>query len=384
MSESIARRSPSGRADGRLRRPAAARPRAGLPHPRRPDVGAGVGRADPGPDRRRGRAGPGRGHRLARRQRPDDRRARPGDPDEPIGPHPAATLADRPPPPLPTSGRRILPAAVGPRPTRAISTRRRRRPPGGATRRRRPWPAWSARRRSATGPAVGRRPAHRPRRLRPAAAPTRSGMYLKEIGKVPLLTGRRGGHPGPLRRGRAARAAARLARAGRGRRRPTPSGQRRRPAAGARGAGGQAHPRRGQPAPGGVDRQAVPQPGHGVPRPHPGGQPRPDAGGRQVRLHQGLQVLDLRHVVDPPGHHPGHRRPGPHHPHPGAHGRDHQQGGAGPAPAAPGPRPRADRRGGGRPDRDDRRPGCGRSCGSARRRCPSSSRWATTTSACPT
>ena len=46
-----------------------------------------------------------------------------------------------------------------------------------------------------------------------------------------------------------------------------------------------------------------------------------DAGGRQVRPHQGLQVLDVRDVVDPPGDHPGDRRPGPHHPHPGAHGR---------------------------------------------------------------
>ena len=35
---------------------------------------------------------------------------------------------------------------------------------------------------------------------------------------------------------------------------------------------------------------------------------------------QGLQVLDLRHLVDPPGHHPRHRGSGPHHPHPGAHG----------------------------------------------------------------
>ena len=40
---------------------------------------------------------------------------------------------------------------------------------------------------------------------------------------------------------------------------------------------------------------------------------------------QGLQVLDLRHLVDSPGHHPRHRRPGAHHPYPGAHGRNHQQ-----------------------------------------------------------
>jgi hypothetical protein len=52
------------------------------------------------------------------------------------------------------------------------------------------------------------------------------------------------------------------------------------------------------------------------PRPDPGGQPRPDARRREVRLAQGLQVLDLRHVVDPPGHHPRHRQHRPHHPPP--------------------------------------------------------------------
>jgi DNA-directed RNA polymerase, sigma subunit (sigma70/sigma32) len=40
---------------------------------------------------------------------------------------------------------------------------------------------------------------------------------------------------------------------------------------------------------------------------------------------KGLQVLHLRHLVDPPGDHPRHGRPGPHHPHPRAHGRGHQQ-----------------------------------------------------------
>ncbi len=38
-----------------------------------------------------------------------------------------------------------------------------------------------------------------------------------------------------------------------------------------------------------------------------------------------LQVFDLRHVVDSAGDHPRHCRPGTHHPHPGAHDRDHQQ-----------------------------------------------------------
>ena len=50
--------------------------------------------------------------------------------------------------------------------------------------------------------------------------------------------------------------------------------------------------------------------GHDAARPHPGGQPRADAGGREVRPPQGLQVLHLRHVVDPPVHRPGHRRQG--------------------------------------------------------------------------
>ena len=82
-----------------------------------------------------------------------------------------------------------------------------------------------------------------------------------------------------------------------------------------------------------------------VPRPDPGGQPRPDPGGREVRLPQGLQVLDVRDLVDPPGHHAGDRRPGAHDPRAGAHGRDDQPPLARAAPAAPGPRARAhDRR----------------------------------------
>ena len=62
--------------------------------------------------------------------------------------------------------------------------------------------------------------------------------------------------------------------------------------------------------------------GLSLPRPDPGRQHRPDAGGRQVRISPRLQVLHLRHVVDSPGDHPGHRRPGPHDPHPGPHDRD--------------------------------------------------------------
>ena len=96
-----------------------------------------------------------------------------------------------------------------------------------------------------------------------------------------------------------------------------------------------------EPAPRRLHRQALRRPRHAVPGPHPGGQPRPDPRRGEVRLHEGLQVLHVRHVVDPPGHHPRHRRPGAHHPHPGAHGRDHQQAHPRPAPAAAGARPRA-------------------------------------------
>ena len=58
------------------------------------------------------------------------------------------------------------------------------------------------------------------------------------------------------------------------------------------------------------------------PRPDTGREPRPDAGGGEVRLHQGVQVFDVCDVVDPPGHQPGHRRPGQDNPDPGAHGGD--------------------------------------------------------------
>jgi RNA polymerase primary sigma factor len=65
-----------------------------------------------------------------------------------------------------------------------------------------------------------------------------------------------------------------------------------------------------------------------VPRPDPGGEHRPHEGRRQVRVSARLQVLDLRHLVDSPGHHPRHRRPGADDPNPRAHDRDHQQAGA--------------------------------------------------------
>ena len=101
----------------------------------------------------------------------------------------------------------------------------------------------------------------------------------------------------------------------------------------------------GQPPAGRLDRQEVHRPRHVVPGPDPGGQHRADPGGREVRLREGLQVLDLRHVVDPAGHHPGHRRPGADDPHPGPHGRDDQPAHPRVARPAPGARPRADGRG---------------------------------------
>ena len=113
----------------------------------------------------------------------------------------------------------------------------------------------------------------------------------------------------------------------------------------AAGRAGQEGARRGQPPPRRLDREEVHEPRPAVPRPDPGRQHRPDEGGRQVRVPPRLQVLDLRDVVDPPGHHPRDRRPGAHHPHPGAHDRDDQQADPHLARARAGARPRADLRG---------------------------------------
>ena len=62
--------------------------------------------------------------------------------------------------------------------------------------------------------------------------------------------------------------------------------------------------------PGRLDRQELHEPRPAVPRPDPGRQHRPDEGGRQVRVSPRLQVLDLRDLVDPPGHHPRDCGPG--------------------------------------------------------------------------
>ena len=58
------------------------------------------------------------------------------------------------------------------------------------------------------------------------------------------------------------------------------------------------------------------------------------ARGREVRLPQGVQVLDLRHLVDPPGHLARHRRQVAHHPHPDPHQPDAPEAGRRPAPPA--------------------------------------------------
>ena len=127
------------------------------------------------------------------------------------------------------------------------------------------------------------------------------GLYLNEIGQVPLLNAEeerelsqiiesRPRGPGAHRRRRAIRG-------------PAPRRARRRRRQ------GPVHP--GQPAPRRERRPPLPPaPDHGAARPRAGGQPRPRARRRQVRLAQGLQVLHLRHLLDPPGHRPGPRPEG--------------------------------------------------------------------------
>ena len=200
---------------------------------------------------------------------------------------------------------------------------------------------------------VGPRP-HVPQgdRPGPAAHGGRGGRVLAagRVGRVRRHAPRRPGGLGPARPPRVRGAAGAAARRAPGRGRP-------------RGAD------RGEPAPRRVDREALRRPGHALPRPDPGGEPRPHAGRGEVRLHEGLQVLHLRHLVDPPGHHPCDRRPGPHDPDPGAHGRVDQQGPPGAAPDAPGPRARAHGRGAGRGRRASARTASARSTASASTSC---------------
>ena len=67
----------------------------------------------------------------------------------------------------------------------------------------------------------------------------------------------------------------------------------------------------------------------------------PDPRGREVRLPQGIQVLDVRDLVDPAGGHACDRRQGPHDPDPRAHGREAEQGRAHRAAARAAARSRA-------------------------------------------
>ena len=106
--------------------------------------------------------------------------------------------------------------------------------------------------------------------------------------------------------------------------------------------GGQTRPVGGKPPPGGLHRQTLSQPRPEFPRPDSGGKHGADAGGRQVRVQPRLQVLHLRHVVDSPGHHPGHCRPQPHDPRAHPHGRQHGPRAQRRPPTVPGTRRRAD------------------------------------------
>ena len=115
-----------------------------------------------------------------------------------------------------------------------------------------------------------------------------------------------------------------------------------------------------------------------VPRPDPGGDDRARPRRREVRLPQGLQVLDVRDVVDPPGRRARARRQGPDDPDARARRREAEQDPPRRAEAARRARPRADvggDRGRARPDASRR---SSRSGAPRRRRSRSRSPWATT------
>src|ERR1044072_4696763 len=111
---------------------------------------------------------------------------------------------------------------------------------------------------------------------------------------------------------------------------------------------GQDPPPGGEAAAGGVAGQALHGAWPGLPRPDPGGQHPPGARGREVRLRPGLQVLDVRDLVDPPGTRPGPRRPVTDDPYPGPRRRADHPAASRPAHPAAGARPRGDAAGTGR------------------------------------
>ena len=61
---------------------------------------------------------------------------------------------------------------------------------------------------------------------------------------------------------------------------------------------------RSEPAARYCDCQEICEPRPAIPRPDPRRQYRADEGGRQIRIPARVQVLDLRHLVDPAGYHP--------------------------------------------------------------------------------
>src|SRR5215211_800579 len=101
-----------------------------------------------------------------------------------------------------------------------------------------------------------------------------------------------------------------------------------------------------EPAPGRLDRQKVPPPGPPVPRSDPGGNARTDSRGREVRLAPGVQVLDLRDLVDQPGGGARARGQGADDPDAGAHRRADAEAEPRRADALDGARARADAGGG--------------------------------------
>ena len=101
-----------------------------------------------------------------------------------------------------------------------------------------------------------------------------------------------------------------------------------------------------EPAAGHLDREALPGPRALAPRPRPGGDHRAHPRRREVRLAQGLQVLDVRDVVDPPGCPARRRQQVARDPSPRAHRRARAAHVARRARPRAQARPHADRRGG--------------------------------------